>query len=351
MGVLKPQLEVGGRTMLAAVLAATADAAARVVVGPPQPVPPGVVLLREDPPGGGPVAALRAGLAAVATDVVAALAGDLPFLTAELIGDLRGRLTGDGVLVVDETGQDQLLLGVWRTRGAAHRPGRRASGPTSLRRVLAPLAVRRLRPAAAPRTARSLDRLRHPCGAGPRAFPAARQVGRVREPVPGLIRQLRSGLVVRKGLSMSAGRRALLLLPLITALAACTGGGSSGAGSSSSAPSSASTSAAPSSGAGASRSQPSAEGSGSSGNEPSEASSFPADTSPDGGPAQAGATSDPSGQMHVTGIRYRQHPGYVRVVIDLNSAGVPEWTARYTEKSGPGGGPVDIAGDAFLRIS
>ena len=150
-GQAKPQLEVGGRPMLATVLAAVADASARVVVGPAQPVPGGVVLVREQPPGGGPVAALRAGLAEVPTDVVALLAGDLPFLTAQLIGDLRARLTGDGVLVVDETGRDQLLLGVWRT-AALQGVLPPARGPTSLRKVLAPLAVRRLRPPVAPGT-------------------------------------------------------------------------------------------------------------------------------------------------------------------------------------------------------
>ncbi len=145
-GRAKPQLVVGDRTILAAVLAAVVDAAQRVVVGPPQPVPDGVLVVREQPPGGGPVAALRAGLAHVTADVVAVLAGDLPFVTAELVHDLRSRLTGDGVLVVDDAGRDQLLLGVWRTaplraalpEAAAHVP---------LRRVLAPLAVRRLRPA------------------------------------------------------------------------------------------------------------------------------------------------------------------------------------------------------------
>jgi molybdopterin-guanine dinucleotide biosynthesis protein A len=144
-GQAKPQLEVGGRSMLAAVLAATADAADRIVVGPPQPVPPGVRVVREQPPGGGPVAALRAGLPEVGTDVVAVLAADLPFLTAELVAQLREQLDGDGVLVVDEAGRDQLLLGVWRT--AALRAALPATGgPTSMRRVLAPLAVRRLRP-------------------------------------------------------------------------------------------------------------------------------------------------------------------------------------------------------------
>jgi molybdopterin-guanine dinucleotide biosynthesis protein A len=144
-GRAKPQLVVGDRTILAAVLAAVADAAQRVVVGPPQPVPGGVLVVRERPPGGGPVAALRAGLEHVTADVVAVLAGDLPFVTPELISELRSRLTGDGVLVVDDTGRDQLLLGVWRTATlraalpevAAHVP---------LRRVMAPLAVRRLRP-------------------------------------------------------------------------------------------------------------------------------------------------------------------------------------------------------------
>jgi molybdenum cofactor guanylyltransferase len=143
----KPQLEVGGRSMLATVLAAATGASARVVVGPPQPVPPGVVVVREEPPGGGPVAALRAGLALVGTEVVAVLAADLPFLTAGVIDELRARLTGDGVLVVDDTGQDQLLLGAWRTAALRAAVAAAPPGPTSMRRVLAPLAVRRLRPA------------------------------------------------------------------------------------------------------------------------------------------------------------------------------------------------------------
>jgi molybdopterin-guanine dinucleotide biosynthesis protein A len=144
-GQAKPQLLVGGRPILAAVLEAVADAEQRIVVGPPQPVPPGVRLVREEPPGGGPVAAIRAGLADVGTDVVLVLAGDLPFLTARLVGHLRERLTADGILVVDDTGRDQYLLGAWRTT-ALRRAVAAAREPTSLRKVLAPLAVRRLRP-------------------------------------------------------------------------------------------------------------------------------------------------------------------------------------------------------------
>lgn len=148
-GQAKPQLEVGGRTILESVLAAVPDAAVRIVVGPPQPVPADVVLVREEPPRGGPVAAMRAGLAHVPTEVVAVLAGDLPFLTPALIRALRERLTGDGVLVVDDTGRDQLLLGVWRT-AALRAALADVAGPAPVRRVLAPLAVRRLHPEVAP---------------------------------------------------------------------------------------------------------------------------------------------------------------------------------------------------------
>ena len=144
-GQAKPQLEVGGHTMLATVLTAVADASRRVVVGPAQRVPDDVVLVREQPPGGGPVAALRAGLTRVETDVVAVLAGDLPFVTAAAIAELRARLQADGVLVVDDGGRDQLLLGVWRTEPLRAAVGR-AGGPTSMRRVLAPLSVDRWRP-------------------------------------------------------------------------------------------------------------------------------------------------------------------------------------------------------------
>jgi hypothetical protein len=78
---------------------------------------------------------------------------------------------------------------------------------------------------------------------------------------------------------------------------------------------------------------------------------FPADTTDDGGPPQPGAEADPAGRMHVSGIRISSNGGSTRLVIDLSSHGVPAWTARYTEASGPGGGPVEIEGTAFLRVA
>jgi molybdenum cofactor guanylyltransferase len=148
-GQPKPQLRVGERTMLATVLAAVDDAQQRIVVGPPQPCPDDVRRVREQPPGGGPVAALRAGLAEVATDVVALLAADLPFLTGGLVTELRARLAADGVIVVDDGGRDQYLLGVWRT-AALRSATADVRGPTPLRRVLAGLAVTRHRPSVEP---------------------------------------------------------------------------------------------------------------------------------------------------------------------------------------------------------
>ena len=159
--------------MLAAVLAAVADAERRVVVGPPQPVPEGVVVVREQPPGGGPVAAMRAGLGRVDADVVAVLAGDLPFLTRTLGPGCASGSAGDGVLVVDDTGRDQLLLGVWRTAALRRRAGRRRRA-ASLRRVLAPLAVDRLAPGRRARACppRGWTATPRPISPGPRGQPA-----------------------------------------------------------------------------------------------------------------------------------------------------------------------------------
>jgi molybdopterin-guanine dinucleotide biosynthesis protein A len=148
-GRAKPQLEVGGRTMLAAVLSAVAGADRRIVVGPPQPVPDGVLLVRENPPGGGPVTALRTGLDEVHTEVVAVLAGDLPFLTPDLIDALRAGLRNDAVLVVDDGGRDQLLLALWRT-ASLRRALLNAPGPAPVRRLLTGMDVDRIRPAVEP---------------------------------------------------------------------------------------------------------------------------------------------------------------------------------------------------------
>jgi molybdopterin-guanine dinucleotide biosynthesis protein A len=119
-GTDKPAVPVGGRPMRDRVLAAVAGASPRVVVGASGAVPAGVWATREDPPGGGPVAAAAAGLALVDPDtpLTALLAADLPLLTADAVRMLAERLlesAADGVVYLDDTGQRQLLCGMWRT--------------------------------------------------------------------------------------------------------------------------------------------------------------------------------------------------------------------------------------------
>lgn len=113
-GADKPGLRVGGRTLLEAVLDACSGAAQVVVVGPHRDLPAGVAQVREDPPGGGPVPALLAGLPLLRAPWVALLAADLPFLDVPTLDRLRGAAAGGtGALLVDGSGREQWLCGVW----------------------------------------------------------------------------------------------------------------------------------------------------------------------------------------------------------------------------------------------
>jgi molybdopterin-guanine dinucleotide biosynthesis protein A len=116
-GVAKPQLTVGGRTLLDAVVAAVAGAQRVVVVGPEQPVAGPVVWRRESPPGGGPVAAIRAGVPATAAPVVLVLAADLPAI-APAVPLLLAAVPADGAAVLtdraDPAGPANYLAAAWR---------------------------------------------------------------------------------------------------------------------------------------------------------------------------------------------------------------------------------------------
>ncbi len=78
--------------------------------------------------------------------------------------------------------------------------------------------------------------------------------------------------------------------------------------------------------------------------------SFPASTADDGGEAQPGSTADTGADMLVTGLRLLPQNGYDRLIVDLDTTGVPSWTARYSEASTAAGDPVAVAGDSFLRV-
>jgi molybdopterin-guanine dinucleotide biosynthesis protein A len=138
-GADKPGLLVGGRTLVAWVGAAVADAGRLIVVGPARSELPHAITVREDPPGGGPVPALRAGLARVRAPWVAVLAADLPFLRAGHVRELRRRAYGmAGAVFADTGGRPQWLAGVWHAGDLRDALARYRGG--SLRGLMEPLA-------------------------------------------------------------------------------------------------------------------------------------------------------------------------------------------------------------------
>jgi hypothetical protein len=79
---------------------------------------------------------------------------------------------------------------------------------------------------------------------------------------------------------------------------------------------------------------------------------FPADTSPDGGPADDGGDPhpDPDG-IRVTRLELSTEDGFDRLVVQLDGAGVPRWDVAYNGPENSNGAPVTIAGDAFLLLT
>ena len=113
-GAAKPQLTIGGRSLLDRVIEAVADAGLIVVVGPAQPVARSVVFCQEEPPGAGPVAALATAVPRTSAEMIVVLAADLPEI-APAVAALLDALPGSGVaLLVDETGRANYLAAAWR---------------------------------------------------------------------------------------------------------------------------------------------------------------------------------------------------------------------------------------------
>ncbi len=112
-GAAKPQLQVGGRTLLDRAVAAVAGADRVVVVGPEQPVGRAVRFCREQPPGGGPVAALAAGLGDTAAETVVVLAADLPWIAPAVPVLLAARPPAGVALLVDAAGRRNHLAAAW----------------------------------------------------------------------------------------------------------------------------------------------------------------------------------------------------------------------------------------------
>jgi molybdenum cofactor guanylyltransferase len=102
MGRDKLLLEVGGVPLLRRVRDALAARCAEIIVVGGNPARlEGVRWISDERPGGlGPLAGLEAGLAAARSRLVFVAAGDMPFLSEDLIGYLLDRLEGRGVSAV-----------------------------------------------------------------------------------------------------------------------------------------------------------------------------------------------------------------------------------------------------------
>ena len=147
-GADKAGLLIAGTSLLDRVIGACSDLPV-VVVGPERPTVRAVIFTRESPPGGGPVAALAAGLPLVDGRLVALLAADLPFLTADTLDLLGSRLTDDaeGALLVDDAGS-RPAAGRCLASGPAARVVAAAGPPEGLAlgRLLGSLTAVRVRP-------------------------------------------------------------------------------------------------------------------------------------------------------------------------------------------------------------
>jgi molybdopterin-guanine dinucleotide biosynthesis protein A len=126
--VAKAGLVYRAQTLLERTLDAVAAAASIVVVGPDVPSLAGrpVLRAREDPPFGGPVAAIGAGMDALASggstpsEYTAVLACDMPNVASALdqlvaAAQLSDIPVGDGVIATDADGRLQPLAAVYRT--------------------------------------------------------------------------------------------------------------------------------------------------------------------------------------------------------------------------------------------
>ncbi|WP_144276394.1 hypothetical protein [Demequina sp. NBRC 110053] len=80
---------------------------------------------------------------------------------------------------------------------------------------------------------------------------------------------------------------------------------------------------------------------------PEDEAPFPADRADDTADASADARLSP------TNLRFGYHEDYDRIVLDLAGPGEPGWRAGYVDEPALAGSgqPVDLDGDAFLRIA
>ncbi len=142
-GASKPDLSVGGITLLERALCAVAGAQDVVLVGGPRHQT--VRWTVEDPPGSGPAKALAAGLTAMAHHApwTVVLAVDTP-RAADAVPQLLAAVADaggvDGAWFIDAEGEAQPLVAIYRTAALLDRTRDLEEG-TSMRRLVAGLAM------------------------------------------------------------------------------------------------------------------------------------------------------------------------------------------------------------------
>ena len=140
---------LAGSTVLDHLLDALPTTWPVVVVGERRATARAVTWTQEDPPAGGPLAGVEAGLAVVGTDLVAVVAGDMPYAVPGLLV-LAGALAAAGpetaaAVAVDDEDHANPLLAVYRSasmRGVMPRPahGRPAKTLLALPHLRVPVA-------------------------------------------------------------------------------------------------------------------------------------------------------------------------------------------------------------------
>lgn len=116
----KPALTVGRKSLVQKAIDAASGARHVVVVGPHRAdLAPNILQTRESPAGTGPVAAIAAGLRALAvqdSDIVLVLAADLPFVDRDAVDTLLSALKShSAAFAVDRAGRTQYLFGAWHS--------------------------------------------------------------------------------------------------------------------------------------------------------------------------------------------------------------------------------------------
>lgn len=126
-----------GLTVLGSVVGSLPARWPVVVVGPPRDCGRAVTWTREDPPGGGPLAGVAAGVDVVQTEIVAVVAGDMPFAGPALVMLVAALRTAPAevgaVVATDGDGRANPLLAAYRTGSVRRKlPNPAANRPAKL---------------------------------------------------------------------------------------------------------------------------------------------------------------------------------------------------------------------------